>query len=308
MIDTLFKCYCKRQQELQIGINFFRHSAQNNPPAHIHSDFSELVIVESGTALHVHNNTKTPIGAGDVFLIAQGECHYYENPDSLTICNLLFRPEFLDDFYYDLLEFVPFKTLFAGTLSIDKNKRNIMPLQISPEKFPEISAACKEISEYISKNERGYRTIIMSLFLKILHLLAVNCTVNSNINDNDSAKIRKIIFRMQNDLTKKYTLKSLAKNTGMSVTVFQEKFKHIFGLSPIKYLLQLRLEKARELLILQPDLNISDIAVKVGLYDGNYLTHRFKKQYGCTPSAFKQAYNCNHAEQTAFSEDGYRIQ
>ncbi|MBR1967219.1 MAG: AraC family transcriptional regulator [Lentisphaeria bacterium] len=289
MIDTLFKYYSKRQKELQIGANFIRHSPQNNSPAHVHSDFFELVIVESGTALHVHNNIKNPIGAGEVILIAPGEWHYYENPASFSIYNIIFRPHLLNDFYYDLIEFVPFKTLFGGTMTTEHSKRNIIPLQLSPEIIPEILTACKKLLGYVNIVECGYKTIIMSLFLNILHLIANNCNINTNQDDSDSVKIRQTVFRMQNDLTQKYTLKTLAKSTGMSVTVFQEKFKLIFGVAPIKYLLQLKLEKAKELLLMRSDLTISDIAIKVGLYDGNYLAQRFKKQYNITPSAFKHS-------------------
>lgn len=47
---------------------------------HTHADFSELVIVLSGTATHVVDGEEYPIRKGDVFVISNNTAHGYKHP------------------------------------------------------------------------------------------------------------------------------------------------------------------------------------------------------------------------------------
>ena len=57
---------------------------------HGHEDFSELVIVLGGRAVHVVENERFEIKKGDVFVMNQGVCHGYDEAENLKICNIMF--------------------------------------------------------------------------------------------------------------------------------------------------------------------------------------------------------------------------
>ena len=52
---------------------------------HTHADFSELVIVLSGTATHVVDGEEYPIRKGDVFVIRNNTAHGYKHPKNFHI-------------------------------------------------------------------------------------------------------------------------------------------------------------------------------------------------------------------------------
>ena len=60
------------------------------------------------------------------------------------------------------------------------------------------------------------------------------------------------------------------------------------NLSCSEFIKQIRLEKAKELLI-ETNHSIYDIAFSVGYPDANYFSRSFSKVYGFTPSRFRQA-------------------
>lgn len=70
-------------------------------------------------------------------------------------------------------------------------------------------------------------------------------------------------------------------------------FKNQVGMGFSKYLLRLRMEKARDL-ISQDDLNINEVAAMVGYASTSYFIGNFKKYYGETPGNLSNAFKEGH--------------
>ncbi|EQC80440.1 response regulator receiver protein [Enterococcus sp. HSIEG1] len=55
-------------------------------------------------------------------------------------------------------------------------------------------------------------------------------------------------------------------------------------------MLNYRLNRAKELLVGEPHLDIQDVAFLVGIPDASHFTALFKKKVGATPKKFRQLY------------------
>lgn len=55
------------------------------------------------------------------------------------------------------------------------------------------------------------------------------------------------------------------------------------------YLVALRIERARELLLERENLSIQEICELVGYSNASYFTTSFKKKYGMTPGQFRRS-------------------
>lgn len=84
-----------------------------------------------------------------------------------------------------------------------------------------------------------------------------------------------------------FTVDDFAAEMSLGRTIFFRKVKGVTGYSPKEYLRIMRMKKAAELL-LRPDLNVSEVAYKVGLNDPLYFSKCFKSQFGVSPSAYKK--------------------
>ncbi len=82
----------------------------------------------------------------------------------------------------------------------------------------------------------------------------------------------------------------LSNLTGMSTVYFRKLFTAIMGVSPITYLHQLRIKKAKKML--QSDYeNLSEIAYSLGYADVYTFSKTFKKHEGISPSVYRKEKN-----------------
>ncbi|HIZ12505.1 MAG TPA: helix-turn-helix transcriptional regulator [Candidatus Mediterraneibacter stercorigallinarum] len=61
-----------------------------------------------------------------------------------------------------------------------------------------------------------------------------------------------------------------------------------YGTSPLQYLTDLRIARAKEILLKHPDINIKTAASTVGYEDSRYFSRIFKNETGMTPSAWAE--------------------
>lgn len=65
-------------------------------------------------------------------------------------------------------------------------------------------------------------------------------------------------------------------------------FKQAFDLTPFQYLIQIRIQKAKQLLIQSPELGIKDVAERVSYSDTSYFCAIFKKHEQISPLTFRK--------------------
>lgn len=79
---------------------------------------------------------------------------------------------------------------------------------------------------------------------------------------------------------------SLSRDVKLSPAHFRGLFKKETGKSPVKYLRELRFEKA-ESLLRNTFLSVKEIAFVCGMNDVSHFVRDFKTRYGLTPSEFR---------------------
>ena len=89
---------------------------------------------------------------------------------------------------------------------------------------------------------------------------------------------------------------SLANRLHLSAQYFGQLFMEFTGKSVSEYIVQVRMEKARNYLLARPEMEIMEIAEKVGYHSASYFSTAFKKYYGVTPSKLRS--NLNIQERT----------
>ena len=103
-------------------------------------------------------------------------------------------------------------------------------------------------------------------------------------------QLRRVHDLMHANLTCGLSLKRMADEVHLSPFHFSRMFKVSMGISPSQYLLQLRLEEAKRLLLHSSTLKVSAIAQQTGFTDQAYLTRQFRQRFGITPARFRNRY------------------
>lgn len=117
----------------------------------------------------------------------------------------------------------------------------------------------------------------------------LNIIFNSDLNKNKASEpIEKIIEFIDNNYTDpNFSLDEVSKNTYLSPSYICVIFKDFMGMTLNKYVNELRINKAKELLK-DNNIKLKEIATKTGFNDGNYFTKIFKKETGYNPSDYRR--------------------
>lgn len=85
---------------------------------------------------------------------------------------------------------------------------------------------------------------------------------------------------------REFSLNLLAADLGYSVSYLSTQFKKLFGENFRDYLLNLRMERAK-ILLLSTDMKNYEIAAAVGIEDANYLSVCFRRKYQMTTTEYR---------------------
>lgn len=101
----------------------------------------------------------------------------------------------------------------------------------------------------------------------------------------NGADLKKALVFMEKNLDQPVDLDTLAKVSGMSRFQFNRAFKSAYGITPIRYLGDLRFAKAKELMRYS-DKNVTQIAYSVGFNDVHYFSRFFKQRENVAPNEY----------------------
>ncbi len=100
---------------------------------------------------------------------------------------------------------------------------------------------------------------------------------------------REKLYAIRDFITTNYadniSLEFLCKNFGINEYKLKRGFKELFNTSVIEFLINQRLDQA-QLMLLEKDKSIGEIAYLIGYSSPQYFSKAFKKKYGTSPGAF----------------------
>lgn len=104
--------------------------------------------------------------------------------------------------------------------------------------------------------------------------------------DNAAQKIESAKVVMQENIFKEIDAEVLSAKLGLSYSWFRKVFKEYTGYSPAKYFQELKLRKAKQLLI-ESELSVKEICYQLNYTSAEHFFTVFKKQTGYTPMEYR---------------------
>lgn len=175
---------------------------------------------------------------------------------------------------------------FAHIFAFDSREKGVAAL----------TAACLRFSNINAKDVEKL-TAEMPIFDKNYTLAASRLlsTVASYLYFERASYIKsedvtlKIDEYISDNLTDNLTVKALSKLFGIGKTRLYLLTRELYREGLAKHVKNLRLEKAKKLLLENSDLSLSDVAERSGLGDYNYFIAQFKARYGVTPKRYAKS-------------------
>ncbi|MBW6501923.1 MAG: response regulator [Bacteroidales bacterium] len=106
----------------------------------------------------------------------------------------------------------------------------------------------------------------------------------------DEQFIHKTLDLVDRNMSKSdYTVEELSRDLGISRTLLYKRILALTGKPPLEFIRSLRLKRAAQLLE-KSQLNISEVAFKVGFNDPKYFRKHFKDEFGEIPSRYSERF------------------
>jgi len=140
----------------------------------------------------------------------------------------------------------------------------------------------QQILELIEAEKVGFRETITALSYQIIaHIIATEKSKKYSGKEIETI-IQKAKAIMADRTDRQIQFEELAGELGVGYSWFRRMFRHHTGLAPIQYFLQLKLNKAKDLIV-STSLSVKEIAVITGFESQYYFSKFFKKRMGMSP-------------------------
>ena len=204
---------------------------------------------------------------------------------------LLLRRHFLRERVGDVLDALPVevKDYVAGNAS--EPHQRVLPLRADMAQAATALLAC-ELSgtlRLIYAKAKGFELLTLAL----QSLVDTESGENRNwlgLSTADQEGVQRAREYLEAHFLAPPTIASLAEQIGMSEAKLMRGFKQTFGVTLFEYAQSLRMERAKKLLE-TTDLTVTTIALDVGYEYASNFTTAFKRHFGVTPRAARDAVN-----------------
>ncbi|MCP3932246.1 MAG: AraC family transcriptional regulator [Bacteroidetes bacterium] len=144
-----------------------------------------------------------------------------------------------------------------------------------------------KIFRFIQKEEPGFQQLASGLVIQLLGYLIALQKQRDFSGKRIETVIQKVRFYMRENIEKEINLPQLAEQHHIAYTYFRKMFKKYTGVAPHQYHLELKIMRAKELL-LTTDKSIKEISYELGFQSIYYFSRLFKKKEGVSPSNFRK--------------------
>ncbi len=250
-------------------------------------DFSEIVIVLGGQAVHLEDSAEYPLQPGDVFTVLGDTSHGYRDTRKFEICNIAFRPGVLAP-YAGLLGRLPgYGALFRFDARSRRQKGIREYFRLKPEELGPISDLLRRMEKEWMTKRPGYEALVTGFFLQlVVELSRASSGWGEKQAVGQNPGVASTIDFMETHYADRIALADLAARANMSANTLIRVFKQATDMTPIDYLIHLRIRKACERAA-DTSRPLKEIAFDVGFSDSNYFARQFRKIMGMTASQYR---------------------
>lgn len=245
---------------------------------HYHN-YYELFVVIRGTLLHIANNTKQQLSQGDMLFIRDFDIHNYQNitKEGFTFLNIAFTKETLDSLNAYLGDAFPKDILLS-----EKMPPHIRLTENDTQKLFNSATTINAISD-ANLRKLNMRVLLADIFTKYF--------MNTTEKPSDIPLWLEMMYEKMKK-TQNFTggIEKMCEISGRTREHIARSMKKHYGISPLEYINELKLNYAANLLM-SSNLSIAEICFECGFQNLSWFYSLFNDKYGMTPSKYKKNMN-----------------
>ena len=262
-------------------------------PWHWHKE-TELIYILDGCGEFRISEDSFQIHEGEALFINSQVMHSFciaPGSETCTCIDIVFRPDYLIAPSQPSLY-----TKYIYPIMQNQNLRGFVLTKNDIEKAG-LTYYIPALFDLNIKEEAGYELHTRELLTKIwLYILKQTKDIHFQTSNSQHSRIslderrtKEALQYIENHYTEPITLDDIANSIHLSRSECCRCIKRCMNMTPFEFLLQLRIQKAGQLLSnSKSPLSIAELASAVGFNSCSYFNKLFRKYMGCTPSQYKK--------------------
>lgn len=146
----------------------------------------------------------------------------------------------------------------------------------------------RETAAYLERLVFHQEAVVEDQALRAARLMLDLFLVDRSTGRADPVEVRlqECVSEIRAHPQREWSIQNLAASVGLSVSQFGRRFRALFGCSPVEYILQIRMDRAR-LLLRESLLSVGEISEELGYKDVGYFSRQFKQRTGISPLVYR---------------------
>jgi len=265
---------------------YYDRMAQDVVPWHWHDEW-EAIVIEHGAAIVSVDGQNYTIEAGGGIFINSSALHsvWDKGNTDCRLYSIVFHPRLVGGGIDSV-----FWQSYVQPLLSNTSLRCVL---LTPE-----TAWHEDAIQYILeawtacvKEPAGYELWVRSALSELAFLLVSQCSPEQTRPTEkamrNAGRIKTMLKYVQEHVQEELTIASIAQSAAISESECLRCFHEMLGTTPIRYVRQLRIQRAAELLE-STNLKIAEVGTLCGFQEMSYFSKTFRDATGCTPKEYRQ--------------------
>lgn len=254
-------------------------------------DYFELCYILNGKGVMHIENESLPVTEGNVIPIGTTPMHRLATLETypLKIICLFFMPEFIGAGGTGAVsDYLPLFTMRPFCI----NKNYYVYSDHNKSVYQRLAAIDDELTQRNPFYRQAIRIHLSDLLLQLLrsyHHHLPSERMNQTQQWYGTERLKAVFTYVQEHFQGPISNAQLAHTACMSPSYFCRFFKQATGMTATEYILRVRIDTAKQLL-LQDELNVTQIAYRIGIANHSYFDRVFQRLTGLTPSDFRHRF------------------
>jgi len=174
---------------------------------------------------------------------------------------------------------------------------SLLPSLVHVRGVERLSTFVRLVAEEASERRAG-RDLVLTRLVEVLLIEALRATPSDDappglLRGLADTRLAVAIRQMHSQLSRSWTVSSLARTAGLSRSAFFERFRRTVGLPPMEYLLAWRIAVAQDLLR-REDVGLDEVAERVGYSSASTFSSAFSRHVGRPPGRYARERRGEH--------------
>lgn len=222
-----------------------------------------IFVTYEGKGTLAYADTRYELDTGTYMIVPQGTPCSYQCVDG--------------DWKFYFIHFDPLDLVVQLELAVGK--------PVSSAKITEASRLCERLIDSLIVKPKGYGLSVQLVSQELLQHLAREHSASSQ---SRHPELDDILYQMHRNIGQPSPIDEFVRQSGLSRTVFFSRFRSRTGMSPNRYMQELKLASAKAALE-TTNSSVKEIAAALQFYDEFHFSKLFKTRYGVSPRAHRHS-------------------